>query len=118
MDVRQSIFDNFLNKIVPNESCYNKLLWFTSALPGTPRRGFRYCQSKFYIQDTKDEGKIPFSTYNQIHNISSDMSFYYKELSDRGHNVTSDTISEGIIRKIVVTFLNVLTLKNEANKIK
>jgi hypothetical protein len=110
MDLRQAIFDNFLNTIIPDQSLFSNCEWFKSAQPKTIQKSFWYCQTKFFIQNTIEDDKLPKTTLNEINNKSEKMFNLYGELSDKGHNKTDDFIAEDIMVETVYTFLAVLQL--------
>ena len=110
MDLRQAIFDNFLNNIIPDQSLFSNCEWFKSTKPKTIQKSFWYCQTKFFIQNTIEDDKLPKTTLNEINNQSEKMFKLYGELSDKGHNKTDDFIAKEIMIDAVYTFLAVLQL--------
>lgn len=107
LDIRSKIFFNFFDVLFPNESKYCKLRWFKHGRS----KAKRYCQTKFYIQNSKERKDLPSSTIKRINRLSKDMRRLFDTLSNLGKNGTSDTIAEYTVRReLIPTFKSVLEI--------
>lgn len=108
MDVRESIFDNFLDIIIFDESLFCNFKWYKT---GSNKKKV-FCQTKFYIQNIWDDDLLPKSTTIEAERLATNMYDIYGNLSNFGHGGISDGYAEYIVkREVVPTFRNVLEMR-------
>jgi hypothetical protein len=104
LEIRSCIWEQFFDKIIPNESQYRKTNWYK-----TCSRKEHYCQTRLLIQGTIDV-PIPSATNTEIDRLSFEMNRLFHELSEGGKLGENQSYAEYLVKtELVPTFKSVLT---------
>jgi hypothetical protein len=103
LEIRSSIWYQFFDKIIPDESSYCKTNWYKIC-----NHKKRYCQTRYFIQDSK-EITTPSSTNTEIDRLSNEMEKLFHDFSEAGKLGSNQSYAEQIVKaEIVPTFKSVL----------